>query len=336
MRARYWHTLEDGRIECEVCPRRCHLREGQAGYCFVRQNHGGVLDLVTYGRTSGLAIDPIEKKPIYHVLPGSSVLSFGTAGCNLGCRFCQNWHISTAKRLDVLSADAPPEAIAQMAVTHGCSDVAYTYNEPTIYPEYAIDTAQAVHAAGLLNIAVTAGYINPEPRDDFFAVMDAANVDLKSINPTFYRQLTGGRLEVVQETLKYLAHETNVWLEVTTLLIPGENDSTAELHQLADWVLGELGPDIPLHLSAFHPANRMLDTAPTPASTVLRARQIALDAGLRYVYSGNISDDNGTITYCPSCNEPLIVRRGFREAVNKLADGQCPCCQTPIPGHWRS
>ena len=308
------------------------MRDGQAGYCFVRQNIGGVLQLVTYGRTSGLAIDPIEKKPLYHVAPGSSVLSFGTAGCNLGCRFCQNWHISTARRLDILSVDAPPGAIARTAVANGCSGVAYTYNEPTIYPEYAIDTAAAVHAAGLLNIAVTAGYINPEPRADFFAAMDAANVDLKSINPAFYAHLTGGRLEVVQDTLKYLASQTNVFLEVTTLLIPGENDSDAELARLSTWVATELGQDVPLHLSAFHPANRMMDAPPTPPTTIRHARQIAMDAGLHYVYTGNIADDNGSNTYCPTCGATLIARRSFKVTANKLVEGHCPACQTPIPG----
>ena len=337
MRARYWHTMDDGRIECELCPRYCHLRDGQAGFCYVRRNVGGILDLVTYGRSSGFAIDPIEKKPLYHFLPGSDVLSFGTAGCDLACRFCQNWQMSTAREMDVIGVSAPPAAIADTAAARRCSGVAYTYNDPVIYPEYAIDVAQAVHDRGLVNVAVTAGSINPVPRADFFAPMDAANVDLKSINPDFYRQLTGGRLEVVQDTLRYLVHETSVWVEVTNLVIPGYNDSDAELDQLATWVATQLSPDVPLHLTAFHPANRMMDVPPTPIATLRRAREIALRAGLRFVYTGNVADAEGSTTWCQKCGASLVVRRGFRVVKNQLTpDGHCPGCGTAVPGTWGS
>jgi len=327
--------MPDGRIECEVCPRRCHLSDGQAGFCFVRRNSGGVLELATYGRSSGLAIDPIEKKPLYHVFPGTNVLSFGTAGCSFACRFCQNWHISTARSMDVLSVDAPPDIIAQTARQKNCRGIAYTYNEPTIYPEYAIDTAVAAHELGLINIAVTAGSILSPAREDFFAPMDAANVDLKSFNPDFYRKLVGGRLDVVLDTLKYLVHETSVWVEVTTLVIPDQNDSDDEIAKLASWVATELGQHVPLHLSAFHPSNRMSDTAPTPPLTLRRAREIALDQGLSFVYTGNITDQEGSTTYCPNCGQALVGRRGFRVAEMHLTnDGTCQYCDTPIPGRW--
>jgi len=334
-KARYWHALPDCRIECEVCPRHCHLRDGQVGFCFVRRNTGGVMDLATYGRTSGLAIDPIEKKPIYHMSPGSHVLSLGTAGCSYACRFCQNWRISTARAMDVLSVTAPPELLAHAAQLRDCRGIAYTYNEPTIYPEYAIDTAVAAHELGLLNIAVTAGSILPPAREDFFAPMDAANVDLKSFNPDFYRKLVGGRLTVVLDTLKYLVHETNVWVELTTLVIPHQNDSDTEIEQLATWVATELGPDVPLHLSAFHPSHRMLDATPTSPVTLRRAREIAMDQGLRYVYTGNITDQEGSTTFCPNCGQELVVRRGFRVAeMHMTNEGLCQYCDTPIPGHW--
>jgi len=335
MKARYWHGLDDERVQCDLCPRFCRMRDGQAGFCFVRANRGGVLDLVTYGRSSGFAVDPVEKKPLNHVAAGQSVLSFGTAGCDLACKFCQNWDMSTAREFDILSVEAPPSAIVATALARGCRGVAYTYNDPVIYPEYAIDVAQAARAAGLLNVAVTAGSINPGPRADFFAPMDAANVDLKSMNQDFYRRVVGGHLEVVQDTLRYLAHETSVWVEVTTLVIPGYNDTDAELGQLAAWIASEMGQDVPLHLTAFHPSHRMMDVPPTPASTLRRARTIAINEGLRFVYTGNIVDQEGSTTWCPGCGKALIVRRGYNIAAYRLtADGCCEHCGQAIPGRW--
>ncbi|MCL2783286.1 MAG: AmmeMemoRadiSam system radical SAM enzyme [Propionibacteriaceae bacterium] len=335
MKARYWHTLDDGRVQCDLCPRFCRLRDGQAGFCFVRANRGDELDLTTYGRSSGFCVDPIEKKPLNHVAAGQPILSFGTAGCDLACRFCQNWDMSTARQFDVLSVEAPPDAIVATALANQCCGVAYTYNDPVIYPEYAIDVAQATHAAGLLNVAVTAGSINPEPRADFFASMDAANVDLKSMNPDFYRRIVGGRLEVVQDTLRYLAHETNVWVEVTTLVIPGYNDSDAEMSQLASWIAAEMGTSVPLHLTAFHPSYRMLDAPATPPSTLRRARTIALNAGLKFVYTGNIVDNDGSTTRCHSCGTVIIGRRGYDVTTYRLtADGRCAHCGAVIPGRW--
>ena len=332
--ARYWHLGDDGRAQCDLCPRHCALRDGQAGFCFVRRNVGGRLDLTTYGRSSGLAIDPIEKKPLYHVTPGAEVLSFGTAGCSLACRFCQNWEISTANQFDVLATDASPASIAATAARRGCQGVAFTYNDPTIFAEYAIDTALAVRQRGLLNIAVTAGYIEPAPRADFFEFMDAANVDLKSIRPDFYRRVVGGHLEPVQDTLRYLVHETAVWVEVTNLVIPGLNDSEAELHELAAWVASDLGPDVPLHLSAFHPAHRMMDVPRTPAATLRSARRIALGEGLHFVYTGNVADDEGSTTWCPQCGTVLIARAGYTVTEDTIRDGHCPTCGTVIPGRF--
>jgi len=309
------------------------MRDGQAGFCAVRRNTGGALELTAYGHPSGLAIDPIEKKPLNHVLPGARVLSFGTTGCNLACRFCQNWDLSTARAGEGHGRTLSPESVVEAARVNGCQGIAYTYNDPVIFAEYAMDVAVLAREAGLLNIAVTAGYIEPEPRADFFAVMDAANVDFKSIDPTFYRTVTGGRLDVVQDTLRYLAHETDVWLEVTNLVIPGLNDSDGGIRELATWIATELGPDVPLHLSAFHPSHRMMDVPRTPFETLHRARQLAIDAGVCFVYTGNVVDIDGATTWCWNCHAPLIERRGFQVVSNRLVDAHCNCGAL-IPGCW--
>jgi pyruvate formate lyase activating enzyme len=292
--------------------------------------------LTTYGRSSGFAVDPIEKKPLNHFLPGSGVYSFGTAGCNLACKFCQNWGISTSKQVDILSSAASPEQIAQAALRRGCRSVAYTYNDPVVFAEYAIDTATACRALGLANVAVSAGYIDPAPRAELFAAMDAANIDLKSFSPGFYRKLTGARLEVVLETLLHLARETEVWLEITTLLIPGLNDSDAEVAAETEWIAAELGPDVPLHFTAFHPAHRMRDLPRTPLATLERARRRAMASGLRHVYTGNVRDLEGSTTWCPGCGKALLVRDGYAVLERALtADGRCPDCQAAIPGRWQ-
>ncbi|MDR1808710.1 MAG: AmmeMemoRadiSam system radical SAM enzyme [Propionibacteriaceae bacterium] len=333
--ARFWHTVPDGRVECDLCPRHCRLREGQRGFCFVRQNSGGALDLTTYGRSSGFCVDPIEKKPLNHFYPGSAVLSFGTAGCNLACQFCQNWDISAARAMDRLMDAATPDEIAAAAAATGSRSVAYTYNDPVIFAEYAIDTAAACHARGLANVAVTAGYIEPAARQEFFAGMDAANVDLKSFNPDFYRRLTGGRLETVLDTLRYLVRETAVWTEITTLVIPGYNDSDAELGALAAWVAGELGSDVPLHFTAFHPDYRLRDVPRTPLATLRRARARALGEGLRYVYTGNVLDAAGATTTCPGCGASVIAREGYDVTLYRVTpDGTCAVCGGPIAGRF--
>ncbi|TMG84705.1 MAG: AmmeMemoRadiSam system radical SAM enzyme, partial [Betaproteobacteria bacterium] len=305
---RYWHALDDGRIQCDLCPRDCRLHEGQRGACFVRQRVGDAMVLTTYGRSSGFCIDPVEKKPLNQFYPGSSVFSFGTAGCNLACKFCQNWDISKSREMDTLMDQASAETIARTAQSLGCRSVAFTYNDPVIFAEYAMDTADACHEIGINAIAVTAGYIGAAARRDFYAKMDAANVDLKGFTDDFYVKLCGARLQPVLETLIYLVHETKVWTEITTLLIPGKNDSDAEIEAEAKWIMRELGPDVPLHFTAFHPDYKMTDIPHTPASTLTRARRIARAEGLHYVYTGNVHDSEGGTTFCPACAKPVIVR----------------------------
>lgn len=341
---RYWHLLEDGRVQCDLCPRYCKLHEGQRGLCFVRANQDNAIVLTTYGRSSGYCVDPIEKKPLNHFLPGTPVLSFGTAGCNLACKFCQNWDISKSREMDTLADEASPETIARAAVELGCRSVAYTYNDPVIFHEYAIDVARACRELGIKNVAVTAGYVCPEPRAEFYQHMDAANVDLKAFTEAFYYKLTGGHLQPVLDTLKYIKHETDVWLEITTLLIPGKNDSDQELTELTQWIVSELGPDVPLHFSAFHPDWKMLDVPATPIDTLFRARELALSNGLHYVYTGNVHDKSGQSTYCHRCDQLLIGRDWYELSEWNLdADGACSKCGTRCagvfdkgPGTWGS
>ncbi|TSE34228.1 AmmeMemoRadiSam system radical SAM enzyme [Tepidimonas charontis] len=333
--ARWWHRLPDGRIQCDLCPRECKLHEGQRGACFVRARRADALVLTTYGRSSGFCVDPIEKKPLYHFLPGSAVLSFGTAGCNLACQFCQNWDISKARDTDRLMDRAMPQTIAEAAQQTGCASVAFTYNDPVIFAEYAIDAAIACRERGIRTVAVTAGYIHAQPRRNFFAAMDAANIDLKAFSDDFYFRLTGARLRPVLDTLAYVRHETAVWLEITTLLIPGHNDSDAELTALARWIMDELGPDVPLHLTAFHPDYRMCDVAPTPVATLQRARRIAREQGLLHVYTGNVPDGEGATTWCARCGSALIERDGYRIRRYRLqAGGHCPQCGESLVGHF--
>jgi len=330
---KYWHRLEDGRVQCDLCPRFCKMREGQRGLCFVRANQAGQVVLTTYGRSSGFCIDPIEKKPLNHFLPGTPVLSFGTAGCNLACKFCQNWDISKSREMDTLADRAEPETIARAAEQLGCRSVAYTYNDPVIFHEYAIDVAQACRERGIKSVAVTAGYICPEPRTEFYRYMDAANVDLKAFTEEFYWKLTGAHLEPILDTLRYLKHETSVWIELTTLLIPGENDSDRELDEMTRWVVGELGPDVPMHFTAFHPDWKMQDHPPTPGATLTRARRIAIRNGVRYPYTGNVYDSEGGGTYCHHCGRELIGRNWYvLGAWNLTPEGNCRYCGTPCAG----
>ena len=331
-----FHTrLADGRLRCDVCPRACTLHDGQRGFCFVRQAQGADVVLTSYGRSSGFCVDPIEKKPLNHFYPGSAVLSFGTAGCNLGCRFCQNWDISKAREMERLGSRAYPADIAAAAAESGCTSVAFTYNDPVVFYEYAIDTAVACHELGVRTVAVSAGYITAQARERFFAPMDAANIDLKAFSERFYRKLCFADIEPVKETLVYLHHETQVWLEVTTLLIPGENDTEAEIAALCEWMLTALGPSVPLHFTAFHPDFKMLDLAPTPAATLARARRQALAAGLHYVYTGNVHDPDGQSTRCPACGALLVGRDGY-EILEWGLDvaGKCRSCATPLLGRF--
>ncbi|MEX2450814.1 MAG: AmmeMemoRadiSam system radical SAM enzyme [Rhodospirillales bacterium] len=335
----YWHRLEDGRIQCDVCPRECKLHEGQRGLCFVRARQDDQVVLTTYGRSSGFCIDPIEKKPLNHFLPGTSILSFGTAGCNLTCKFCQNWDISKAREFDKLQDRATPEMIARSAQKSGCRSVAFTYNDPVIFLEYAVDAAKACHALGLKTVAVTAGYINPAARAEFFGHMDAANVDLKGFTERFYKQLCTAALPPVLDTLKYLKHETDVWFEITNLVIPGHNDDENEFEAMTTWVAENLGPDVPIHFTAFHPDYRMMDVNKTPPETLAKARRIARKNGIRHVYTGNVHDFEGGSTYCHECNEILIGRDWYELStwhvkVGGNYTGNCGSCGTPVPGHF--
>jgi pyruvate formate lyase activating enzyme len=339
---RHWHALDDGRLQCDVCPRFCKLNEGQRGLCFVRARHDDAIVLTTWGRSSGFCVDPIEKKPLNHFLPGTPILSFGTAGCNLTCKFCQNWDISKSREWDTLADQATPETIARAAAETGARSVAYTYNDPVIFLEYATDVAEACRARGIKNVAVTAGYVTPEAATDFFATMDAANVDLKAFTDAFYKKICGGHLAPVLETLKYLKHETGVWVETTTLLIPGENDSEAELEEMTQWVVAELGPDVPMHFSAFHPDWKMQDKPSTPPATLARAHAIAKKNGVRYAYVGNVHDKAHDSTFCHGCGALLIGRDWYELSEWALTDdGHCRNCGAQCagvfdgpPGDW--
>lgn len=339
---KYWQKVSGTHIQCTLCPRHCKLVEGQRGFCFVRACQDGQIVLTTYGRSSGFCVDPIEKKPLYHFLPGIPILSFGTAGCNLGCQFCQNWDISKAKETDVLADTASPKDIAQKAKSLKCRSVAFTYNEPHVFHEYAIDTAKECRKLGIKTVAVTAGYVCQEPRVEFYEWMDAANVDLKAFTEEFYWKYTASHLAPVLETLVYLKKETKVWLEITTLLIPSLNDSEKEIQEMTNWILKNLGPDVPLHFTAYHPAWKV-DFPPTPLSTLQKARAIALKNGIRYVYTGNVDNPEGETTYCHTCSKKLIGRDGFEITDWNLKEGKCKSCSAacsgifePKPGHWGS
>jgi len=331
--ADWWEVLPDGRIHCYLCPRHCHIRDGQAGFCFIRANRGGKLYSLGYGAPAALQVDPIEKKPLNHFLPGSRVFSMGTAGCNMGCFFCQNWDISKSRQDQVNARDVPPEDVPRYALSYGCDSIAFTYNEPTIWGEYIIDICRAAKSYGLKTVMVTNGYITREAFHDIYDYIDAANVDLKAFRENFYGKTTLTHLQPVLDTLLLLKNETPVWFEITNLMIPTLNDDPEETRELADWILANLGPDVPLHFTAFHPDFKLQDKPPTPPETLHRARHIALEAGLRYVYEGNIVTDAGS-TFCPTCNLRLIVRSWHKVEENLLQHGKCPRCSQLIAGVW--
>ncbi|MBF0605861.1 MAG: AmmeMemoRadiSam system radical SAM enzyme [Nitrospirae bacterium] len=329
----YWHLLENGRIQCDLCPRHCHLSEGQKGVCFVRSRTHDTMVLDTYGRSSGFCVDPVEKKPLHHFLPGTPILSFGTAGCNLTCKFCQNWDISKSTHMDRLANRATPEEIARMAQASGSRSVAYTYNDPVVFLEYAVDVAQACREQGIRSVAVTAGYIHIKPAQRLFGQMDAANVDLKAFSDSFYQKMCGGHLQPVLDLLEYLVRETRVWVELTTLLIPGVNDSPEELHAMTQWIVQSLGPGVPLHFSAFHPDWKLRDLPPTPLATLIRACEIARNNGIHHVYAGNVHNRQWGSTFCHTCRQLLIERSGYVLGKWHLDNqGRCLSCQTPCPG----
>lgn len=330
--ARWWENDSRGKILCTLCPRFCRIGPGQSGFCYVRQNIDGKLYAASYGKSTGFAIDPIEKKPLNHFLPGSAILSFGTAGCNLGCRFCQNWHISKARLVEKNSVEASPEQIVALALQHGCPSIAMTYNDPTIFGEYVIDISRLAREAGLCSVLVTAGYITPQARQDVYRYVDAANVDLKAFTETFYHKLTFSHLEPVLDTLRWLKHETQIWFEITNLMIPGENDSWDETRRMCAWILENLGPDVPVHFTAFHPDFKLQDKPRTPQETLNRARRIAKSMGLHYVYVGNVHDREGQTTYCPHCQAVLIERDWHRVLSDRIQAGACPECGYQVAG----
>ncbi len=321
-------------VRCTLCPRRCRLAEGQHGFCFARKNLNGRVVCATYGLCTGLALDPIEKKPLYHFFPGSSVLSFGTIGCNLECKFCQNWTTSRCRDVAALQVHASPAEIATAAAGHGCKSVAYTYNEPIIWMEYALDTAKECARRGIKNVAVTAAYLAPEMRETFWPAMDAVNVDLKGFTEAFYEKYCRATLAPVLENLKFIAQETDAWLEITNLLIPGANDSPNDIRAMCDWIVKHLGANVPLHFSAFRPCYQMVDRPPTPLATLKRAYQLAVDAGLRYVYLGNVSAPGYESTQCSGCRQVVLGRNGFHITYRAMTGGACAFCGTKIAGEF--
>ncbi len=331
--ARWWELAPDGRVHCFLCPRHCRLRDGQAGFCSIRANRDGRLRLLTYGAPAAVHVDPIEKKPLYHFLPGSPVLSLGTVGCNLGCSCCQNWDLSRSRPDEVVARRLAPDEVVALARRHGCPSIAFTYNEPTIWAEYVLDVCAAARRHGLATVMVTNGYVTPEAFHDLYDAIDAANVDLKALSEDFYRRRTVAHLAPVLDTLRRLAAETQVWVEVTNLVIPTLNDDPGDLRRLADWVLAHLGPDVPLHFSAFHPDHELRHLPATPPETLHAARRIARETGLHHVYEGNVHGA-GSHTLCPGCGQPLIRRSWHEVLENRLVDGRCPDCGTDIPGRW--
>jgi pyruvate formate lyase activating enzyme len=330
--AEWWETAEKGKILCTLCPRYCKIGEGQAGFCYIRQNHNGKLVTTGYGHPTGFAIDPVEKKPLNHFYPGTSILSFGTAGCNLGCKFCQNWSISKAKLDELNSLSVSPEHVVEIAKRNDVPSIAYTYNDPTIFAEYVIDISRIAREEGIKSVMVTAGYIDKNARKDIYKYIDAANVDLKGFTERFYDKITYSHLDNVLDTLHWLKHETGIWLEITTLLIPGENDSDEEIKNECSWILENLGDSVPLHFTAFHPDFRMKDKSGTPPSALINARNIALQAGIKFCYIGNIHNIDGQTTFCPNCKEKLIRRDWHSVLTNKMEENKCPRCRTEIPG----
>ncbi len=332
--ARWWEPLAAGKVQCKLCPRACRIPPGSHGFCVVRENRAGKLYSKVFGRTTGLAVDPIEKKPLYHFYPGTQILSFGTIGCNLGCKFCQNWHISKVRHQVYLMHEIAAESIVRKAKEHNCIGIAYTYNEPVIFGEWVMDIARLARERGLKNVLVTNGYISPVARKDLYRDIDAVNVDLKAFHKSFYRKLTLSRLEPVLDTLRWLVRETDVWVEITTLIIPGENDGDSELDSLTKFVARELNPDVPVHFTAFHPDFKMLDYLPTPVETLIRARDIAYRNGLHYVYTGNIYTSVGQKTVCHHCGKMVIHRNIYYVQKPDMKGNRCGFCGFRIPGHF--
>jgi pyruvate formate lyase activating enzyme len=330
---RWWEQEAGNRVHCFLCPRHCHIHDGQSGFCFIRVNRGGKLYSVGYGSPAALQVDPIEKKPLNHFLPGTRVFSMGTAGCNMGCFFCQNWDISKSRQDQVHSQAVAPDQVPLLAKKHNCPSIAFTYNEPTIWGEYVVDICREAKRQGLKTVMVTNGYITREAFHDIYDHIDAANVDLKAFTENFYGKITLTHLQPVLDTLRWLKGETDVWFEITNLMIPTLNDDPGETRRLADWILENLGPDVPLHFTAFHPDFKLQDKPRTPPETLHLARAIALQAGLHFVYEGNIYSEAGN-TNCPECGNLLIRRSWHTVETNRMSNGACPQCGYRVPGVW--
>ncbi|MBI4859563.1 MAG: AmmeMemoRadiSam system radical SAM enzyme [Candidatus Riflebacteria bacterium] len=330
--ARWWKPADDRTVHCFLCPHRCAIADGGFGICHVRQNRGGRLVSLVYGTATGFAADPVEKKPLAHFLPGTAILSFGTVGCNLRCVFCQNWTSSRAKADDIPLVDVTPDQVVALARKHGCPSIAYTYNEPIISAEFVVEVSRLARREGLKNVLVTNGYVTPEARPDVMECIDGANVDLKGFTERFYADLTGSHLEPVKDTLRWMVREAGVWVEITTLLIPGENDSPGEIAASTEWIATTLGADVPVHFTAFHPDYRLLSRPPTPPATLAQARAIAMQKGLRYVFVGNVMDEDSQSTYCPGCGK-VVIRRNWHEIRSCELDGnRCRACGATIAG----
>ena len=331
--ARYYVKLPDREVECRLCPRLCRLGDRERGYCGVRENIGGTYYTLVYGKVCSLNVDPIEKKPFFHVLPGTSALSLAAAGCNVNCKFCQNWEISQVRPEQIDHFDLTPDAAAARAKDSGCASIAYTYTEPTVFFESMYDTAVRSKRLGVKNVVVTAGHINPEPLADLLDVVDAVKVDLKGFTQDFYKEYVRGELKTVLETIQTVAR-SKVWLEIVYLVIPTLNDRMDLIREMAKWVRGEAGDDVPVHFSRFMPMYLVKNLPPTPVSTLEAARDAALDEGLRHVYIGNVPGHEGESTYCPGCGQAVVARTGYRVEAVKLKRGRCDKCGTPIPGIW--
>jgi len=332
--ASYYTQLENGLVRCELCPNRCLLKPGQRGLCNVRENINGKLYSLVYGQVAALHLDPIEKKPLFHFLPGSKAYSLATVGCNLDCQYCQNWDIAHRKPEEVEAKKMTPEEVVQQAQASGAQVIAFTYNEPVVWYEYMRDIAQLAHQAGLKTVMITNGYINPQPLKDLLPFLDAVKIDLKAFNQETYAQLIRGRLEPVLEAAK-IVKESGTWLEIVHLVVPGYTDDLEEIKQMCSWIKENLGPEVPVHFSRFWPQYKLRHLAPTAEETVKKARQVCLEAGLNFVYTGNIDDPEGSTTYCPDNHQPLIRRRGYLVEENLVnSTGQSPRCPKPIPGVW--
>jgi pyruvate formate lyase activating enzyme len=331
--ARFYKKHPDREIECTLCPRLCKLGDKERGYCGVRENIGGTYYTLVYGKACSRHIDPIEKKPLFHFLPSSNALSLATAGCNVNCKFCQNWEISQVRPEQIRHIDFPPESVVHMAEKNNCPVIAYTYSEPVVFYEYMFDTSMMARRKNIKNAVITGGHINPEPLVELTKVVDAIKVDLKAFSQEFYTQYVRGELQSVLDAIKIVA-KSDVWLEIVYLVIPTLNDNPADIRKLSRWLVQEVGPDVPVHFNRFHPMYLMKNLPPTPISTLIEAHKVAKEEGLRYVYIGNVPGHEFENTYCPDCRNTIIERIQYHIQKIEIQEGKCKFCGNPIPGVW--